>query len=69
MLNLIKLHKTNYLKNRNELAGFKINLRAPQMKPLGEGKNWEDGNNTYTHYCMKQRMNENLLYSTGKSTQ
>ena len=24
---------------------------------------------TYTHYCIKEIINKNLLYSTGKSTQ
>ena len=32
------------------------------------GMNWETGIDTYTLLCTKQRMNEDLLHSTGNST-
>ena len=44
-------------------------LWLPWVKLLGEEKNWEGGNNIYTHYYTEQMINENILYSTGKSTQ
>ena len=31
--------------------------------------NWEVGTDVYTLLCVKQMTNENLLYSTGNSTQ
>jgi len=33
------------------------------------GMNWEIGIDVYTLLCVKQMTNENLLYSTGNSTQ
>ena len=33
------------------------------------GKNWDIGINIYALLCIKQISNENLLYSTGNSTQ
>ena len=32
------------------------------------GRNWEDGNNIYRP-LIKEMVNKNLLYSSGKSTQ
>ena len=34
----------------------------------GGGMNWEIGIDMYTLICIKQIINENLLYSTGNST-
>ena len=34
----------------------------------GDGMNWEVGIDIYTLLCIKQIINENLLYSTGNST-
>ena len=42
------------------------------MDTRGEGEggmNWEIGIDIYTLLCIKQITNENLLYSTGNSTQ
>ena len=41
------------------------------METKGEkgGMNWEAGIHIYTLLCIKQITNENLLYSTGNSTQ
>ena len=41
----------------------------PQVKSLGAGGGIGMVGITYTHYCIKQMVNENILYSTGKSTQ
>ena len=35
----------------------------------GGGLNWEIGIDIYTLLCIKEITNENLLYSTGNSTQ
>ena len=45
--------------------------RGRKQRKILKGKilqNWEGGNNTL-HTTVKKMINENLLYSTGKSTQ
>ena len=59
----------NLLKHRNKLTDFKTNL----MVTIGETTAGEGRIGTveitYTHYRVKQMINENLPQSTGKSTQ
>ena len=46
--------------------------REQTYGPRGErggGMNWKIGIDIYTLLCIKQITNENLLYSTGNSTQ
>ena len=52
-----------------KLTNFKTNVRLLSVKVLGGVKNWDGEKNIYTHYCIKYIIKENLLYSTGKSTQ
>ena len=45
----------------------RTNIWAAKGERRG-GMNWETGHDTFTLPCTKQRMNEDLLCSTGKST-
>ena len=38
-------------------------------RKVGHGMNWEIGIDIYTSVCIKQIIDENLLFSTGNSTQ
>ena len=38
-------------------------------RTVGHGMNWEIGIDIYTSVCIKQIIDEDLLFSTGNSTQ
>ena len=46
-----------------------VEIKRVDTKEQGGGMNWETGIDIYTPLCVKQVTNENLLYSTGNSTQ
>ena len=50
------------------LGGF-ANLWLPKGKRGGGGINWEFGINIHTLLYIKQKINKDILYSTGNSTQ
>ena len=59
-----------YLQSRNR--DTEVENKHMDTKPTGkrgDGTNWEIGMNIYTLLYIQQTTNENLLYSTGNSTQ
>ena len=68
MWNLIKMMQKN-LENINSLKDIKIKVVVTKGETLGRGINWEGGIGVCTLPYTKLRSNEDLLHSTGKSTQ
>ena len=58
------------MQSRIRDTDMRTNIWIPRGKSMG-GRNWETGVDMYTLLiiCIKQITNENLLYSTGNSTQ
>ena len=60
--------KHSICKAETETQMQRINVQTSRQK-RGSGMNWETGIDIYTLLCIKQITNQNLLYSTGNSTQ
>ena len=47
----------------------KTDLWLPKQETQGQGINQEFGINIHTQICIKKKINKDLLYNTGNSTQ
>ena len=70
MWNLEKWYRRSYLQSRNRDTDVE-NKHMNTKGEKGDGMNWEIGIDIYTLLVLgiKEITNENLLYSTGNSTQ
>ena len=69
MWNLIQIVQNNSFR-KQKFTVCKTNLMVTTGETIGGGKGKSGTMGvTHTHYRIKQMINKNLLYSTGKSTQ
>ena len=70
MWNLEKWYRWTYWHIRNRVTGIGNKFICGYWEGKGgDGTNWEIGVDIYTSPCIKQIVNENLLFSTGNSIQ
>ena len=61
MWNLIKMLQNNLFKNITKLTDFKINLMVTIGETIGGKRRIGRVALTYTHHCIKQMINQNIL--------
>ena len=68
MGNLEKWYKLSYSQKRNRDTAIENKCMDTKLGGVVDGMNLETGINIYVLRCIKQKMNEHLLYCSGNST-